>query len=374
MAAVGLLYAIVTLGVVPGTIHRFRDAVPGTTDPETYVDVVWLGAAVALALAIIVLALYVVLGVALRRGSNVARIAILVVCVLGAFGGLVASLIVAGERSGDATAGSLGEQLTAAYPGGWLGTNVGLAIAQVVAYLVVGALVLTAPKTFFGRGDGAAPAGPPAGGFGPNGQGRPPGFVPSAPGHGASGGYGPGYGQGPGNTQPGYGQPGPGQPGYVQPGYVQPGYVQPGYVQPGPGQPTYPAYSQPTYDQAGYGRPGYTSPGYGQPGYTPPGYGEPGPGQPTYPPYSQPTYSQPAYAPPGYGPGPWSGAPSAAGAAGPSANTGPSSSDDSAAPASSDSAAPASSDSAASADPAPEPPAAPPRAGSDEEFWSRPPE
>src|SRR4051812_50041002 len=70
MAAAGLIYAIVTLAVVPGVVHRFRGTVSTGDDPETYVTVVWLGAALALAVAVILFALYVVLGVALRRGSN----------------------------------------------------------------------------------------------------------------------------------------------------------------------------------------------------------------------------------------------------------------------------------------------------------------
>ena len=48
------------------------------------------------------------------------------------------------------------------YQGGWVGANITLAVAQIIAYLLVGALVLTAPKSFFGRGRAAT--GSPAGG------------------------------------------------------------------------------------------------------------------------------------------------------------------------------------------------------------------
>src|SRR4051812_47602506 len=72
MAAVGLIYAIGTLAVVPGTLERFRNA--ATDDADPFATVVWLGAGVSLLLAVIVVALYLVLGLALRRGSNAARI------------------------------------------------------------------------------------------------------------------------------------------------------------------------------------------------------------------------------------------------------------------------------------------------------------
>src|SRR5215475_7649789 len=82
MAAAGLIYAIVTLVVMPGVVHRFRDGGASGDDADSYVTVVWLGAAIAMAVAVILFALYVVLGVALRRGSNAARITTMVVSVL----------------------------------------------------------------------------------------------------------------------------------------------------------------------------------------------------------------------------------------------------------------------------------------------------
>src|SRR5690242_20459136 len=129
MAGVGLIYAIATVAIVPGTISRFRDvtAAPasrsftGENDPEYYVAVVWLGAAIALAVAVIAFALFVVVGLSLRRGSNAARIATLVVSVLGILAGTAAVLILAAERSGDSAPWSLGAQLSDAYPDGWIG-------------------------------------------------------------------------------------------------------------------------------------------------------------------------------------------------------------------------------------------------------------
>ncbi|MFC3741104.1 hypothetical protein [Paractinoplanes deccanensis] len=189
MALVGLIYAIATLAVVPGTLDRFRAVTegplqqfPGDTDPEYYVAVVWLGAAVALALAVIVFALYVVLGLALRRGSNVARIATLVACVLGILGGAASALTVAVQRGGDTAPWSLGAKLSDAYPGGWIGTNAGLAVAQILGYAVVGVLVLTAPKAFFRK-----PVAPAAPGVGVPPGGYPPAYGAPYPGYPAVG-------------------------------------------------------------------------------------------------------------------------------------------------------------------------------------------
>src|SRR3954471_15593946 len=161
MAAVGLIYAIATIAVVPGTVSRFRAAIDGTTtsferfnggiDPDTYVAVVWLGAAVGLAIGVILFALYVVLGIALRRGSNAARITTLVCCGLGAVAGAAALIMIALERSGDGAPFSVEEQLSRAYPTGWLGLNVTLATAQILAYGLVAILVLAAPRVFFRR-------------------------------------------------------------------------------------------------------------------------------------------------------------------------------------------------------------------------------
>ena len=362
MAAAGLIYAIVTLAVMPGVVSRFRDATVGGADPETYITVLWLGAAIAMVFAVILVALYAVLGIALRRGSNGARVAILVVCVLGALGGAVAALTVGAERGGSATAGSLGERLTDAYPGGWVGTNVGLAVAQIFAYVVVAALVLTAPKAFFGRGAAAPQAGPPSaygfGGYPPaypgaypgsqSGYASPSGY-PVAPGQ-APPGYAPPPGYGPSSgyaSQPGYGPPSgyAPQPGYgPQSGYAsQPGYGPPSGYAPQPGQAAQPDQA---YQAGQAAQPGQMAqsgeiaqPGQGaQPGQV----GQAGQ-------VAQPgRVAQPGEVPPAaYGPAGYYGAPAGSG---PVADTGVN----------------------PPAWPPSTPPSGPQQPGSDEEYWSRP--
>ncbi|BCJ43727.1 hypothetical protein GCM10010168_39640 [Actinoplanes ianthinogenes] len=149
MGAAGLVYAIATVAVAPGTVSRFRDAAGGDA-AENFASVVWLDAALAAVLSILAFALFVVLGLALRRGSRVARIAALVVSALGVLGGLGSFVTVVAQRSGDPVPGSLGDALGSAYPEGWLGLNVVVCALQVLAYLAVGAMLLAAPRTYFG--------------------------------------------------------------------------------------------------------------------------------------------------------------------------------------------------------------------------------
>ncbi|WP_127505327.1 hypothetical protein [Actinoplanes solisilvae] len=277
MAGVGLIYAIATLAVVPGTVSRFREVAgggsgfTGDNDPEYYVAVVWLGAAIAMALAVIAFALFVVIGLSLRRGSNVARIATLVVCALGLLGGIGSILTVVAQRSGDSVPLSLGGQLSEAYPGGWLGTNTGLSVAQILGYAVVGILVLTAPRAFFRRpaaptvpqqaygmpypGYGApgvaqAPTGYPAPGLAPPAVGYPgaghPGSYPATPPSGPS-------------TVPG-GYPSTWEPAVPHPpgGYTGgPGYPGVSYEAPAPGSDPGPnsAQTHPATDHSFYARP-----------------------------------------------------------------------------------------------------------------------
>jgi hypothetical protein len=296
MAAVGLIYAVVTLAVVPGTISRFRDAIGGTvnelqqfnggTDPDTYVGVVWLGAAIALVLAVILFALYIVLGIALRRGSNTARIATLVICGLGAVAGAGALLALAIERGGDPAPWSLGEQLTRAYPSGWLGVNITLATSQIIAYVLVAVLVMAAPRIFFRAAAAPAPAAAPVSapsgypqygapypaqqpGYGPPAQAHPtaPGHPPAL-GHPAAQGYpaAPGYHP----VAQGYGPPPSGGYGVLPPS----GHPQmpsgPGY----PGAPAGPGYpvAQPGHDPASvWGRPSGEPQPAAEPSQTSPG-------------------------------------------------------------------------------------------------------
>ncbi|GIF08049.1 hypothetical protein [Actinoplanes siamensis] len=196
MGAAGLVYAIVTVAIAPGTVSRFRDAAGGA-EADNFVTVVWLDAALAAVLSILFFALFVVLGLGLRRGSRVARVASLVFCVLGVLGGLGSFVTVLAQRSGDPVPGSISDALGSAYPDGWIGLNVVVTGLQVLAYLAVGAMLLAAPRTFFGYAPQPSPAGPP---FGPHGAPGHPGFAqrpgpfgaPGAPGafHGGPGAHG----------------------------------------------------------------------------------------------------------------------------------------------------------------------------------------
>ncbi|KUL26420.1 hypothetical protein [Actinoplanes awajinensis] len=193
MGAAGLVYAVAAVAIAPGTVNRFRDAATGDT-AENYVSVIWLVAALAAVLAILSFALFVVLGLGLRRGSRVARIVALVVCVLGGIGGLASFVSVLVQRSGDPVPGSLGEALGSAYPDGWIGLNAVVSGLQVLAYLAVGAMLLAAPRPFFGHAPASAapfgtsfggPSGAPSGapfGAQPASSGAPGSFgAPAAP-------------------------------------------------------------------------------------------------------------------------------------------------------------------------------------------------
>lgn len=157
MAAAGLTYAIGMVAVTPGVVGRLRDAAPGSDVAENFVTVIWLVGALAPVLALLFLALLVVLGIALRRGNRLARVISLGVCGLGLLTGLGTLGILAAQRAGDAVPGSVGEAVGDAYPTGWLTLNVIVAVAQVVGYLVVGALLLTVPREYFGAAPGFVP-------------------------------------------------------------------------------------------------------------------------------------------------------------------------------------------------------------------------
>lgn len=150
MAAVGLVYAIGVVAVTPEVVGRFRDAVAGSAVVDNFVTVIWLVAALSLVLGLLVVTVFGVLGVALRRGSRLARGITLGVCGLGLLTGLGTLAVLAVQRAGEAAEGTLSEALNQAYPNGWIVLNAAVAAAQVIAYLIVGALVLAAPSAFFG--------------------------------------------------------------------------------------------------------------------------------------------------------------------------------------------------------------------------------
>jgi hypothetical protein len=254
MGVGGLVYAVATLAVTPGVVDRFRQgsASADSADVDGLVTVVWVAAAIGTVLAVILFALYIVLALGLRRGSHGSRVGVWVLSGLGLLAGCGTTATVLIEQSGRGTPGSLGTTLSDAYPGGWIGLNIGLAIAQIVGYAVVAVLLVVSPGTYFGRPPAQPPATPTYGGI---------------PSYGATSPYGPPAGYGP--PQPGYGPP--------QPGYGP----TPGYGQPSPGAPF--GYSSPG------GPPGYQQPpaGYAPfPGPAVPPSGGPGPAAP--PPSAQP--------------------------------------------------------------------------------------
>lgn len=217
MAVVGLAYAIATLAVAPGTVDRFRAAAgsSSSTDVDGFVTVVWISAALGAVLAVILFALYVVLALGLRRGSNAARVATWVVAGLGLVAGCGSTLAVAVQRGGDESVGTLGAALADAYPGSWIAMNITLSVAQMLGYVLVAILLLASPGTFFGRApkplppDPFAARAPAYGGYPPvaAGFGPPPtgGYSPPP-----AGGYGAPY---PGVSPPATPPAGPPQPG-----------------------------------------------------------------------------------------------------------------------------------------------------------------
>ena len=127
MALVGLGYAIATLAVAPGVVDRFRGRGRrrDSTDVDGYVTVVWIGAALGAVLAVILFALYVGPGAgpAPRQQRRPDR----------HLGGLRAGPAVRLRHGGHGRGaagrrrhpGTLGFALSEAYPGFWIGLNVG---------------------------------------------------------------------------------------------------------------------------------------------------------------------------------------------------------------------------------------------------------
>lgn len=164
MGLAGLGYAVATVIVAAGAVDRFRAAASGAdrTDVDGYVTVVWVGAALGAVLAVIIFALFVVLALGLRRGSQASRVGTWVVCGLGVLFGCVSTVTVVAQRSGDGAPGTLGVALSEAYPGSWIGLNVAMAVAQMAGYLVVAVLLAVAPGAFFRHHTPQAQPGPGA--------------------------------------------------------------------------------------------------------------------------------------------------------------------------------------------------------------------
>ena len=155
----GLAYAVATLAVTPGVIGRFRAAAAGAdpADVDGFVTVLWVAAAIAAVLAIILFALYVVLALGLRRGSNAARIGAWVVSGLGLLAGCGSATAVVLQRRGVETPGTLGTALGDAYPSGWIGLNIAMAVAQMAGYIAVAVLLAVSPGGFPRRTSATGP-------------------------------------------------------------------------------------------------------------------------------------------------------------------------------------------------------------------------
>jgi hypothetical protein len=299
MGLVGLAYAIATLAVVPGTLDRFRDGARGgdAVDIDGYVTVVWMFAALATVLAVILIALYLALAVALRRGSSAARIGTWVACGLGLLFGCGSTVAVTAQRSGTGDPSALGVILSESYPGYWIGLNLTLAVAQMVGYLLVAGLLLAAPGHFFGRGHGAAAPTSSAYGRLPTLGGQPPGSgYSSGPGQPLGSGYSSGSGYPPGAGQsPGQYSQAPYPPAAYPPGPYQPGtpdstpsvWAAPGAQTPAPATPSIPAWPSPA-------APGPAGPGSAIPGSAPPSPAAPGPAGPVAPGPDVPGASSPS--------------------------------------------------------------------------------
>jgi hypothetical protein len=162
LGVAGLAYAVATLAVTPGVVGRFRTAAAGAdrADVDGFVTVLWVSAAIAAVLAIILFALYAVLALGLRRGSRAARIGTWVVCGLGLLAGCGSALAVVIQRRGVETPGTLGTALADAYPNGWIGLNIAMAVGQVAGYGAVAVLLAVSPGRFPRRAAAAGPVYP----------------------------------------------------------------------------------------------------------------------------------------------------------------------------------------------------------------------
>jgi hypothetical protein len=151
MSLAGLAYAVATLTVTPSVVGRFRAAATGAGPAvvDGFVTALWVVAAVAAIVAIILFALYVVLALGIRRGSNAARIGVWVVSGLGLLAGSGSTVAVVVQRHAVGAPGTLGPALSGAYPGGWISLNVAMAVAQMVGYVAVAVLLALAPGSFF---------------------------------------------------------------------------------------------------------------------------------------------------------------------------------------------------------------------------------
>ncbi|MET8041910.1 hypothetical protein ABZU25_13750 [Micromonospora sp. NPDC005215] len=172
MALASLVYTVVDLMVLGGTVDAFRSAARDTSaSPEQIDDVVTLLRASAVLSAVVAaLSAPVLAGLALGllAARNGVRVATWVVCGLGVFGGCCSVAVLIGERAAPLQLGADDQALAEllgligdAYPSWWIPLNAGLSVGQGLGYLVVAALLaLPAANAWFGRRRSIAPTPP----------------------------------------------------------------------------------------------------------------------------------------------------------------------------------------------------------------------
>ncbi|GAA0808689.1 hypothetical protein [Spirilliplanes yamanashiensis] len=163
MGAAGLVYAVAMLAITPAVVDRFRRVAArtgsGAADADGFVTLLTAVSWVGLLLAVVLAAVLAAASVGLRRGRRGARTATYVVCGLGLAGGGGSAVAVAVQRGlgTDLPGEGLGPALTAAYPAGWVGLNIALALLQILGYALVALLLATGSGTWFDRWRPGAP-------------------------------------------------------------------------------------------------------------------------------------------------------------------------------------------------------------------------
>ncbi|MGC5285878.1 hypothetical protein [Micromonospora sp. DT231] len=170
MAVASLVYTVVDLVVLGGTVDAFRSAARDTSaSPEQIDDAVTLLRASAV-LSAVLAALYALvlagLALGLLAARNGVRVATWVVSGLGVLGGCCSVAVLIGERAAPLQLGADDQAFAEllgligdAYPSWWIPLNAGLSVGQVLGYLVVAVLLaLPAANAWFGRRRSTAPA------------------------------------------------------------------------------------------------------------------------------------------------------------------------------------------------------------------------
>ncbi|MEU8180406.1 hypothetical protein AB0B85_25855 [Micromonospora sp. NPDC049044] len=174
MAVSALVYTVVDLMVLGGTLDAFRSAARDTSaSPEQIDDVVTLLRASAVLSAVVsALSAPVLAGLALGllTARNGVRVATWVVSGLGLLGGCCSAAVLIGERAAPLQLGADDQALAEllgligdAYPSWWIPLNAGLSVGQGLGYLVVALLLaLPAANAWFGHRRSTTPPPPSA--------------------------------------------------------------------------------------------------------------------------------------------------------------------------------------------------------------------